>query len=83
MSPKLVDFSSNIGSTGGTILRANVQGIGPLLNNSDVATLVDNSTGANLCDKVWINEYGVLYCKTVKQVINNGTVVAVKSYLNN
>jgi hypothetical protein len=56
LSPKLGVFSPNIGSVGGTIIRANVQGIGPLSNTSESyfaangATLVDNSTGANLCE---------------------------------
>lgn len=83
LTPKLVDISANMGSMEGTIIKANVQGVGPLDNKTDVATLVDNSTGTSICEKVWMEEYGVLYCQTVKQFIDNGTVVAVKSLLNN
>ena len=66
LTPKLVDISATNGSTEGTIIKANVQGVGPLDNQTGVATLVDNSTGASLCEKAWMEEYGVLYCKTVK-----------------
>jgi len=33
----------------------------------------------DICDKVWSEEYGVLYCHTKKGVINNGTIIAAKS----
>lgn len=45
-------------------------------------TLVDNSTGLDICERVWSEEYGVLYCKTKKGVINNGTIIAAKSLKN-
>jgi len=83
LTPKLVDISTAIGSVQGSVIKANVQGAGPLANKTDVATLVDNSTGASICEKVWMEEYGVLYCKTVKQAISNGTNIAVKSLLTN
>lgn len=82
LTPKLVNVSVNNGSVGGTIIKANVQGVGPVSNNSLVATLIDNSTGANLCNRTWIEEYGVLFCETQTQLIDNVTL-GVKSYLNN
>ena len=57
LTPKLVDISANMGSMEGTIIKANVQGVGPLDNKTDVATLVDNSTGTSICEKVSMEEY--------------------------
>jgi hypothetical protein len=73
---------------GGTVIKSNIQGFGPFRGKnatymaSNGITLVDNSTGADICDEVKVEDYGVVFCKTKKQEIAN-TVLGVKSIKNN
>lgn len=81
-----MSISPNSGSVGGSVITANLQGVGPLSNTTDAyfavngGTLVDNSTQANICEKVWIESYGVVKCKTLPGVYIASTLVAGKSY---
>ena len=70
LAPKRGVHNSNNGSIRVRVLGANVQGIGPFSNNSNVATFVDNLTSTNLFDKVWIKEHEVLSFQKVKQKVD-------------
>ena len=63
MTPKLVSIAPSTGSIGGTMIRANVQGVG---TSSKLVDLTD-STGASMCESVEIEAYGVVNCFTRKQ----------------
>lgn len=88
LEPKLVSISPNVGSVGGSVLRARVEGLGPLSNSTDAywaahgGTLVDNSTNSDICASVNIVSYGVIECVTKPGQIN-ATVLAAKSFESN
>lgn len=87
LSPKLVGISPNSGSLGSSVISATIQGLGPLTNSSAAfwaangGTLVDASTGASICSKVWITEYSKVKCRTYPGVYSASTLIAAKSYL--
>jgi len=89
LTPKLVSVSPNVGSVGGSLLIAKLEGVGPLLDKSETyfnahgGTLIDNSTGASICSKVEIRNYSEVACTTIPGVINSGTVVGAKSFETN
>ena len=43
-------------------------------------TLIDASTGDNICQTFKVRSYGVVECLTMPGVITNGTVIGAKSY---
>ena len=71
LDPKLVSLSLNEGSVGGSIITANVQGVGPSTTGFD---LVDSS-GASICQKVTITSYGVVECQTIASEIAADTQI--------
>lgn len=87
LSPKLVSISPNSGSLGGSIISATIEGLGPLTDSSDAfwkingGTLVNASTGANICSKVWTSEYGKIKCRTYPGVYTASSLIGAKSYL--
>jgi hypothetical protein len=60
LTPKLVSISPTTGSCGGTLIRANVQGVG---KDSTGIDIVDDA-GASLCQSVEITGYGIVECWT-------------------
>lgn len=74
LEPKLVSLSVNEGSIGGSIITANVQGVGPSTTGFD---LVDSS-GKSICQKVSITSYGVVECHTIASEIAADTQVSAK-----
>lgn len=89
LSPRLISVTPNVGSIGGSVLVARVEGLGPLSDTSDAywalhgGTLVDNATGTDICSKVKVRSYGELECITTPGVINASTVIGAKSYEEN
>ena len=89
LEPRLISVSPNVGSVGGSLLMAKIEGMGPMLDSSDAywalhgGTLVDNATGADLCEKVIVQNYSNIACTTKPGVVTNGTVVGAKSYETN
>ena len=67
LTPKLVSISPNTGSAGGTVITANVQGVGTLTTGLDIV----DQTGASICASVEITAYGVVKCTTLAQDITN------------
>jgi hypothetical protein len=66
LTPKLVSISPSSGSVGGTLIRANIQGVG---TGSTLIDLLDQS-GASMCESVEITAYGSVNCQTRKQEIS-------------
>ena len=89
LEPRLVSVSPNVGSVGGSVLMAKIEGLGPLLNTSDAywklhgGTLVDNSNGADLCESVVVYNYSNIACTTKPGVVTNGTLIGAKSFESN
>ena len=89
LEPRLISVTPNVGSVGGSVIRARVEGLGPLTNKTEAywlaygGTIVDNSSGASICAKAHVVSYGIMECHTIKGNINSGTVVAAKSYASN
>lgn len=89
LEPRLISVTPNVGSVGGTVITARLEGLGPLANKTEAywlangGTLVDNSTGTNICEKIKVVSYALVECLTIKGNITNGTVVAAKSYASN
>ena len=74
LEPKLVSFSVQTGSPGGSLIIANVQGIGK-------ATLVSNfvfGDNKELCQSVTIKTYGKVECLTKVEEVPNGTEMKLK-----
>ena len=61
MVPNLVSISPSSGSSGGTLVTVTGTGFG--VNTADV-TLVNGSTGDDICDAVTITGYGTFTCLT-------------------
>lgn len=71
LDAKLISFSVQSGSPGGSLIIANVQGIGK-------ATVVKNfvygtNNANNMCESVVIKSYGKVECSTKIKVIPDGT----------
>lgn len=49
LSPKLLSISPNVGSVGGSLLVAKLEGIGEITGATKSGTLVDSSTGDSIC----------------------------------
>ena len=60
LEPKLVSITPNTGSVGGTLIIANVQGVGTSSQSPD---LVD-SAGESVCQSVTITDYATVECLT-------------------
>lgn len=60
LSPKLIDVSPSIGSTGGSNIILTVEGVG--IDTKGLEVL--NSAGVSICQKVTILEYGKVECLT-------------------
>ena len=85
LMPMISGVSPNSGSIGGSLIVADVQGVGPFSNDLDAdqsnqITLFSNSTNSNICSYVYIREYGKLECMTNARFINT-TQLMVKSYV--
>jgi hypothetical protein len=65
LTPKLVSIAPSTGSVGGTLIRANIQGVGTKSENVDIT----DAAGASLCESVEIKAYGVVDCFTRQQEI--------------
>jgi hypothetical protein len=61
LTPKFVSISPNTGSAGGTVLTANVQGVGIATTELDIV----DATGASICQTVKVVSYGVVECLTI------------------
>ena len=76
ISPRLVELSTSIGSSGGSQIYANVQGVGT--EDSGKLMLVD-STGVDLCQgSVQVLQYGIVQCDTIIAPYTTPTTVGVK-----
>jgi hypothetical protein len=74
LTPKLVSLSVQIGSAGGTLILANIHGIG--LGTTGLE-LVD-STGTSICQRTMILGYGYMMCQTNIQDIAAASAISVK-----
>lgn len=89
LEPRLISVTPNVGSIGGSVLVARVEGLGPLSNTSSAywalhgGTLVDNVSGTDICTKVKVRGYGEIECTTTPGVINASTVIGAKSFESN
>jgi hypothetical protein len=80
IEPRIIELSSDYLSAAGSVIYANVAGVGPA--DSDRIQLVDNNAPATeLCDKVVVLAYGLVQCKT-KVGIFGLTDVAVKDTIS-
>lgn len=85
LEPKLTSISPNTGSLGGSLLIAQVAGLGPLADssatswNANGVSLINSATRASLCKSLKIRSYGVVECITLPGVIDSGTIVAAYS----
>jgi hypothetical protein len=69
LEPRITAVSTNKGSVGGSIIVANIEGVGPFENDANAdyknkITLLSNASNQNICSKVFIREYGKLECLT-------------------
>lgn len=80
LSPKLISVSPNVGSDGGSLLVAQLEGIGEMNGTTHSGTLIDTSTNNSICQTFKVRSYGVVECLTMPGVITNGTVIGAKSY---
>jgi len=60
LDPRLHSISPNVGSLGGTMILAEVQGLGTLTEGVTLVT----STGVDLCQSVTLPAYGQVLCLT-------------------
>ena len=74
LEPKLVSLNIQEGSVGGSLITANVQGVGSSTTGLD---LVDKATGSSICQSVVIPSYGVVECTTIASEIADGTEISV------
>lgn len=74
LEPKLISLNIQEGSIGGSLITANVQGVGTSTTGLD---LVDASTGSSICASVVISAYGVVECTTITSEIAEGTSIGV------
>jgi hypothetical protein len=75
LEPKLISLNIQEGSIGGSLIKANVQGVGSSTKGLD---LVDTSSGSSICKSVVISAYGVVECTSVAAAIAEGTNIGVK-----
>jgi hypothetical protein len=74
LEPKLISMNIQEGSIGGSLITANVQGVGSSTTGFD---LVD-SAGSSICKSVNIPSYGVVECTTIASAIAEGTTISAK-----
>lgn len=74
LTPKLMAITPSSGSTAGSLITANVQGVGIKTKGID---LVDKD-GKSICQNVTIVAYGKVQCKTKAQEIVAGSAISVK-----
>lgn len=79
LSPKLVSLSPNVGSVGGSVLVAQLEGLGEITSSTLSGDLIDMATGSSICQSFKVRSYGVVECLTIPGVINTGTVIGAKS----
>lgn len=75
LEPKLISMNIQDGSLGGSLITANVQGVGPSTSGFE---LVDSSSGSSICKSVNIPSYGVVECTTIASEIAEGTTIQAK-----
>ena len=73
LEPKLISLNIQEGSVGGSLITANVQGVGTATSGFD---LVDKATGSSICQSVNIPSYGVVECTTIASEIADGTEIS-------
>jgi hypothetical protein len=63
LTPKLVSLTPNKGTTGSTLVRANIQGMG---TSTKKPYLINKKTGGSICrdDTIKIISYGIMECMT-------------------
>jgi len=63
LTPKLVSLTPNKGTTGSTLVRANIQGMG---TSTKKPYLINKKTGGSICrdDTIKIVSYGIMECMT-------------------
>ena len=71
--PKLISLSANTGSSAGSIITAEVKGVGI----NDKVTLYDETTRTNICASSRVTAYGELECLTVAEEIAENTKLSV------
>jgi len=82
LGPKMTSITSNAGSLGGSIIIAQVEGVGPLSDSSSAnwaangVDLVDSTSQSSICQSVKLTSYGVVECTTITGVINSATIAA-------
>jgi hypothetical protein len=74
LEPKLISMNIQEGSIGGSLITANVQGVGSSTTGFD---LVD-AAGSSICQSVNIPSYGVVECTTIASSIAEGTQISAK-----
>jgi len=75
LEPKLVSVSPKVGSSGGTLITLNVQGVGFMTQGLEI---VDSSTDLSICQEVKIVKYATVECLTNAAEIPAGTALALK-----
>jgi hypothetical protein len=84
--PKLVSVSPNVGSIGGSLIIARLEGLGPLNDtsqeywNAHGGTLYNTVTGDDICKNVIVTSYGDVECITLPGVIDAGTPIGARSF---
>ena len=73
--PKLVSLSSNTGSSAGSIITAQVKGVGV----DDQVTLYDSVNSVNMCQTSKVIAYGILECLTISQEIPTSITLSVQN----
>lgn len=77
LTPKLVSLSTNTGSPGGSIIVANVEGVGPA-SKSLIKNIVFGTSNTELCEKFEIKTYGKIECHTNKITVPAASTMAIK-----
>lgn len=67
VTPRFVSVSPNTGSQGGTLLKLNIQGVGPATQGLQIV----DSSGAQICNTIKIVKTGEVYCQTKPMVIDS------------
>jgi hypothetical protein len=76
MVPTLVSISPSSGSSGGTLLTVTGTAFGA--NTADV-TLINESTGEDICQSVSITGYGSFKCLTKDMEISSSDTLQIKT----
>jgi len=83
LEPRLVSLSIQVGSRGGSLIEARVEGIGQISSanfNTEGVILANNATGSFICQNGSVASYGVIHCLTNRDEVPAASDISLYLY---